>query len=192
MRCVLLALLAVAGCNREAISLDSDGGGGMVDGSTLTNSDGSGGLPDLSGFTPGDPCPESYPNVPTLGALRQQFAGSWYGTHSWAGGPPDMVIAAFTPDFHYSAHCTGMCTAFNYGIDDDDPGKTYTLDNIISNGDGEGTIQIMFFPGQDFTTGSLKSIRTCADGARLDFDFWPDWLGPHIGPLTFRLTRMMN
>jgi hypothetical protein len=70
------------------------------------------------------------------------------------------------------------CRALYYGSDDDDPGKTYTLDDVQASGKGVGTIQIYFAPG--YNQGDLSAILLSDDLTSLSFQFMKNGYGPVV------------
>ena len=161
-------------------------GGGLTGGGAGGGGGGGGGGVTVSLDTP---CAE---RAQTLEEIRGGVVGNWRGW--WQAGylPPDQhnpVEITFTADRHYSAHGNWpMSSGLPYGVDTDDPSKTYFLNDLHANGDGRGLIEVFFAPG-DVTEGELDSVRVCADGERLDFVFLPAWLPGRI-PHGYRLAKV--
>src|SRR4051812_43866674 len=124
-----LWVILFAGCNRDPISIENDGG--ASDGFSSVDR-APGGEDDLPMISLDVPCPEAQPS---LAELRQAFVGSWAGKVSTPWGDPYAVTATFEANGHYSAHGSGG-PAFYYGTDDDSPSKTYVINNLLANGDG--------------------------------------------------------
>ncbi len=123
--------------------------------------------------------------APTLPELITGMTHSWKGIAHTPWVPDYEVKITFNPDGTYSTSCDSNCVAFYYGTDGSDPRKKWTLTDVHTNGEGAGDIEIIW-PQSTFNEGNLDGIRICASGQRLDFVFFPSWLG-HLGPLEYHL-----
>ncbi|MDP1829612.1 MAG: hypothetical protein Q8L48_40470 [Archangium sp.] len=135
-------------------------------------------------------CMEANP-APTLAALRLAMVGDWTGTMTSPWVDPFDVRFTFRADGTYSAAALGgNQPALYYGTDADNPNKRYLLNNIFTNGDGVGWLDVCFAATGtcSSTRGELSAVRVCSSGARLDFDFFAVWNGRR-GPITYRLQR---
>ncbi len=135
------------------------------------------------------PCPEQLVNPPTLIALRAGMVGTWRGKQTTPWIPVQQVEFTFRSDGTYSAHNLGTNgPALYYGIDMDTPAKKYVVNDLRANGDGKGTIRVVFSANDPGNVGTLDGVRVCASGARLDFDFIASW-GSASSPIEYRLAR---
>lgn len=117
--------------------------------------------------------------------------GDWTGTMTSPWVPPFDVRFTFRADGTYSAAAlSSNQPALYYGTDDDNPNKRYLLNNVFTNGDGVGWIDVCFTATGtcNSTRGELSAVRVCSNGGRLDFDVFAVWNGRR-GPLTYRLVR---
>lgn len=123
-----------------------------------------------------------------LADLRGGMLGRWVGVASSPWTEPYRVEITFSPTGRYSARCLDAgCTAFYYGIDADDPKKTYDVYDVKASGEGFARIEIGFGAGAT-QRGALERILLLDGGRRLTFEFFPAWLG-HIGPVVYDLRR---
>jgi hypothetical protein len=164
------------------------GGGGFVGGGGGggggANGGGQGG-----GTSPNVPCVEPIV-APSLSALRSAMIGTWRGDMSTPWNVAGPVEFTFRQDNTYSARSLIMGrAALYYGTDNDGPAKKYLVTDIRTNGDGLGTIKVLFSANDTGNTGRIDAIRVCEGSKRLDFEFWPSWLGG-IGPIEYRLSRI--
>jgi hypothetical protein len=122
--------------------------------------------------------------------IRDGMVGTWVGQETNPWTVPFQVRIVLGADEHYTAHCAQTsCPApvFYYGVDDDNPAKTYTLVDRRADGTGYGHISI-FFGVNDVTIGDLDEVSLSTDGQHLQMQFWATWSGRY-GPLVFDLKR---
>jgi hypothetical protein len=126
--------------------------------------------------------------APTLDELTQSMIGRWHGTGDGFGQSWNLELV-FNTDGTYTTSCDGNCVALYYGNDGADPRKQWFLTDIHTNGDGKGTIDVVFPFDNDAREGTLDRIRVCANGQRLDFVLFPSWLGM-LGPVKYHLAKL--
>jgi hypothetical protein len=124
----------------------------------------------------------------SLGGLADGIVGTWQGCVTTPWVPVYWVTMTFRADGTYSASASEILdeertVAMYYGIDDDSPLKTYSLDDLQANGKGRGTIDIDFGQGS-VNRDDLRNVALMGD--ELQFEFWHR---ATYGPLTFQLKR---
>jgi hypothetical protein len=124
-----------------------------------------------------------------LDAIRTKAVGKWQGTVTTPWVPAYGIEMELREDGSYSAHRIPPVDSFAvpamyYGVDEDSPLKTWSLDDVKSNGDASGWLQIFFEPTT--TTDEIRHLRVGADGETLAFEMWH--FGQY-GPVKFALTR---
>jgi hypothetical protein len=128
--------------------------------------------------------------TPELMRVRNGVVGTWTGTATTPWVAPYSVTFTFDSYTHYSARSLqGNQVALYYGIDDDSPFKRYDIADLRANGDGTGTIDIVFSnsgPGGNINQDILDGIKLSADGTRLQFNFMHNGT---YGPLQYDLQR---
>jgi hypothetical protein len=125
--------------------------------------------------------------------LSELIVGRWAGEVTVPAGWAKIVdfSVEFRADGTYSASATGW-SAFYYGSNVDEPGKTYTVHGSYPDGQpGFGTLRVTWGnPVPDpVTVGSLMDVRFSDGGDRLHFEFWREWAGRY-GPVVYDLTRV--
>ena len=119
--------------------------------------------------------------------IRAAFVGGWVGIATTPWTDPYHVTITFMHDGHYSAVSKNpSIPAFYYGTDEDSEHKTYSIENLNSNGEAIGEIKIYFGPNS-VTTGELRKITLSSDYNRLSFEFWH--FGQY-GPIKYELRRV--
>src|SRR5262249_55840071 len=109
-------------------------------------------------------------------SLQKGMIGTWTGDVTTPWQPPYTVTVTFRADGTYSARClmgAPGCVAFYYGTDNDHPAKRYQVDAILTQGEGAGSIDIVF-DGGTVNRGELTRIRLGANMDTLDFAFYHD------------------
>jgi hypothetical protein len=134
---------------------------------------------------------------PTIDAAAERITagivGEWYGIVTTPWTQPYAVTLSFRVDGSYSGECiwssNQCCRAFYYGTDDDSDLKRYELEGLTLDGEGYGSIDIVFGSPDAYyesgLQGALESVELDATLARLRFDFMYD----NYGPLAFDLER---
>jgi hypothetical protein len=128
-----------------------------------------------------------------LKRLTTGMVGEWYGVVTTPWTEPYAVTLTFGEDGSYSGQCVWSsnqcCLAFYYGTDDDSELKRYELEGVTFDGEGYGTIDIIFGVdgsyGESSYQGALENLELDATFDRLRFDF----MYGTYGPLAFDLGR---
>lgn len=194
---LLLVLVAagLGGCNRSSIDqlppLAGDGSPGGVDLIGATAPDGvrfdAGPAGSDAWLDPVEDCPEVGERIP-VATLLAAMVGSWRGTSESVWSGKNAVEMSFTADRHYSARAvSGRDSALYFAPDGGGSSRTFAIERTLANGDGTGTIQLEFGTGGTIPA-YLHHVRSCARGARLDFQLYRQ-PGFEMGPVTLRLGR---
>lgn len=125
----------------------------------------------------------------TIDEVKRLFIGTWRGQWTAAHEPNGVPVElTFFADGNYDGRAlTPNKLAFDFGSDAPSMLKQYELDDLKANGDGAGKIDIVW-PGNSTTEGALDNIRFCDNATRMNFTFYPAWLGRSI-PIRYQLTR---
>jgi hypothetical protein len=119
--------------------------------------------------------------------VKNGMIGEWTGTATNPWTSPYQVLFTFDSYSHYSARSSGVSTsALYYGTDADSPLKHYSVDDMQSNGNARGTIDIFFDPNT--VQDKLDNIALSADLNRLKFSFMHF---DQYGPLQYDLVRLI-
>jgi hypothetical protein len=130
-----------------------------------------------------------------LERIRRLMVGEWSGMETTPFNLPFPVRITFGADGHYSAHCDEQtaCPApvFHYGVDNDDPSKTYQVTDLRADDTGSGHIVIFWAPGNT-ETGEIDevSVNSYSGSDHLSFRFWASWV--NTGPFQFVLDRITH
>jgi hypothetical protein len=119
--------------------------------------------------------------------------GEWYGIVTTPWTEPYGVTLSFGDDGSYAGECVWSsnqcCLALHYGTDDDSDLKRYELEGVTLDGEGYGTIDVVFGERGSYSEsgyqGVLENVQLDATFDRLRFDFMYDT----FGPLVFDLAR---
>lgn len=124
--------------------------------------------------------------IRTYAELRDGIVGTWVGCVTTPWVPPYWVTITFRSDGTYSGVAAPGAgePAFYYGTDQDSPEKTYQIDDLQSDLEGVGHIDIYFWPG-DTNRGGLRNIRLM--GNQLQFEFFHR---DAFGPLLYQLYKV--
>ena len=148
---------------------------------------------------PASPAPTS----PQLGArpndrdgryawLKTAIIGSWSGVRTTPWDAAVEVAISFEAAGTYRSRCLagGTCQVWYYGIDDDAPGRTYSLEDVGTNLKATGTLAIPFtLDGKDVQEGRIERVDIDETATTLTFDFYATWGGGRYGPVHFDLKR---
>jgi hypothetical protein len=152
-----------------------------------------GGLDTAGPHVPG-PCLQPAAD-PALARFQNGVVGHWAGTATtpdgWAWSWATVEFTFFC-DGHYQGRCLAAegvdpasCVALYNGTDDDDPHKTYAIDDVRADGTAIGDI-VVYFPTATTTHDILDAIDLGLDGNTLSFDLI------HLeeyGPVHYELVR---
>jgi hypothetical protein len=115
------------------------------------------------------------------------IVGNWAGEANTPWTPTYGVRFRFDSDGRYSAFSDdGSVPALYYGTDDDDPRKTFDLDDIKANGASAGSIVILF-PSGNAVTDTIKTLTITPDGATLKMTVYHN---VQFGPISYNLKRV--
>ena len=146
---------------------------------------------------PHDPGPCLEPATdPALARFQTGVIGHWMGTAmtplGWTWSRATVEFTFFC-DGHYHGRClaaegsdSASCVALYYGTDDDDPHKTYEINDVRADGKATGEIVIYFDISFTTTDDRLDAIELGTDATTLSFDLIH--LGQY-GPVHYDLRR---
>lgn len=137
-----------------------------------------------------DPDFESEYDYATLSVSEIQSAivGDWHGTRYTPWKSPLNMGITFREDGSYSTYSSrDHDVALYYGMDEDHEDKWFSIDELNSDGYGEGDIQVVF--SRVFTTNisDLRNVRFSEDLNVVEFEYWHRG---KYGPVTFKLYRI--
>jgi len=113
--------------------------------------------------------------------------GTWTGTATTPWRPPYEVEIEFFEDGTYSArNPNDGYVAFYYGDDVDSDMKTYSINDVMANGKGTGTLFVYFTLGDHTCRGDLENIEFTQDFQHLEFEFW---YRSQYGPIKYSLEK---
>jgi len=185
---LLVACAVLGACGPASLEQTGPVVTGRPDGGADT---GGQGLPDVSG-----PCLPPAAD-PALARFQAGVVGSWTGTaitpDGWTWSRATVEFTFFC-DGHYHDRCLAAegidpegCVALYYGSDDDDPHKTYEINDVRADGKAKGNVVVWFGAETGSTVDDqLDAIDLAADGSTLAFDFFH--FGQY-GPVHYDLAR---
>jgi hypothetical protein len=144
--------------------------------------------------------PEDLSVTQQLAAASQALIGSWHGVVKTPWTDPYQIVASFSYEGGYSAHCesnsdfetadSGCCRAFYYGSDQNSPFKHWALTSVNADHTVDGDLDIMFCYDNGCSApawqGKLRQLDYDQTGNRVRFQFWRD---DGYGPLELDLER---
>lgn len=131
--------------------------------------------------------------IAQLKTYQEKLPGYYVGTVTTPWIPPYEIAMVFRADGTYSAYTTDTSAtdtsgspALYYGMDEDAPGKTWSLEDVTAAGNAVGKINVVFDGGTE-VEDHIESMRFDADFAELRFSVYH--LGSY-GPLKVALHRV--
>lgn len=126
--------------------------------------------------------------IALLSTYQEKLPGHYVGTVTTPWIPPYEIAMVFRADGSYSAYTTdtSAASALYYGMDEDDPGKTWSLDDVTAAGNAVGKITVVFDVGTTVEDG-IESLRFDPDFNGLRFSLY------HLkqyGPVKVELRRI--
>jgi hypothetical protein len=112
--------------------------------------------------------------------FKEKLPGHYVGTVTTPWIPPYEIAMVFRADGSYSAHAmdTSGSSALYYGMDADDSGKTWSLEDVTAAGNAVGKITIVFDVGTTIKD-DIESMTFDPDFKKLRFSvFHLDLYGP--------------
>ncbi|MEO6096852.1 MAG: hypothetical protein ABIW76_14695 [Fibrobacteria bacterium] len=114
-----------------------------------------------------------------LKVLIEKLPGYYVGSATTPWLPPYGIAMVFRADGSYSAFTTDTTDspALYYGMDEDAPGKTWSLEDVTAAGNAVGKINVVFDVGTE-VEDEIKSLRFNPDYAELQFSIYHFGNGP--------------
>lgn len=126
--------------------------------------------------------------VAQLRTYIEKLPGHYVGTVTTPWIPPYEIAMIFRADGSYSAYTTDTSAypALYYGTDEDDPGKSWVLQDVTAAGNAVGKINVVFGTGNS-VEDEIESMSFDADFRELRFSMYH--LGGY-GPVKVALHRI--